>query len=155
MGRLRRVHHRLSLRAMALVACLCACPASSAWLACHLCVCSARGARCVHAACVHVCAASSRHACLCACPASTGRVQAMQHPWPSSPACVRVLSLSLCAHACRCRLPLCVRARRPRCVLCVLLFSVLVRVRRRVDNDTSSACACVHSVNDASHACES
>src|ERR1700692_1520465 len=67
MGRLRRVHHRLSLRAMALLSCLCACPASSAWLACHLCVCMRRAYMCVHAACVHVCAASSRRACLCAC----------------------------------------------------------------------------------------
>jgi hypothetical protein len=47
MGRLGRVHHRLSLRAMALVACLCACPASSAWLACHLCVCMRRACMCV------------------------------------------------------------------------------------------------------------
>jgi hypothetical protein len=82
-----------------------------------------------------------------------GQVQVMQHPWPSSPACVRVRCrcLGVCARAAVVSPCVCVHVVVV-VVVCMLLFSVRVRVWRRVNNDTSSACACVHSVDDASHA---
>jgi len=129
MGRLGRVHHRLSLRAMALVACLCACPASSAWLACHLCVCMRQACMCVHAASVHVCACGKR-ACVCmrrVCMCVRRRLDA--------PAFVRARRRRDECKRCSIRGP----RRLPVCVCCRCLC---VRTRAAV----VSPCVCVHVV---------
>jgi hypothetical protein len=62
--------------------------------------------------------------------------------------CVRVRCRCLCVHARCCHLPLCASL----CLCVRVVVFCACACTRRVDNDALSVCACVHSVDDASHA---